>query len=222
MGHDGGKFGPFAGQMFVGEINHQRLVRVMLEKVGGEWQGACVPFHDAANLPMGSNRLAFAPDGSLFVGLTKRQSKWSQGSTGLFRLVWTGKTPMDVLEVSLREKGFDLSFTRPLDPATASRPSSYRVKRYYYRHHRFVGSPQYEVVELPVRGSGNVRRPAAGFPGASRIAGTGRIYQFDLVGIRAEDGSPLLNPMLAYTLNRLRDGKPPPAQPRRPSWRRRY
>jgi len=41
-----GKFGPFAGQLLVGEMNRSRIVRVMLDKVAGELQGACVPFYD--------------------------------------------------------------------------------------------------------------------------------------------------------------------------------
>jgi glucose/arabinose dehydrogenase len=36
----GGKFGPFAGQMLVGDAAAPRIIRVMLEKVDGAWQGA--------------------------------------------------------------------------------------------------------------------------------------------------------------------------------------
>ena len=39
-----GKFGPFAGQMFVSELTNGMVVRVALEKVRGEWQGACFLF----------------------------------------------------------------------------------------------------------------------------------------------------------------------------------
>jgi len=34
-----GKFGPFAGQLFIGEMNRERIVRVMLETVDGALQG---------------------------------------------------------------------------------------------------------------------------------------------------------------------------------------
>jgi len=44
--HTKGKFGPFQDQMFVGEMNKERIVRVMVEKVGGEIQGASIPFLD--------------------------------------------------------------------------------------------------------------------------------------------------------------------------------
>jgi len=39
----GGKFGPFAGQVFIGDFT-KLITRVDLEKVAGEYQGACFPF----------------------------------------------------------------------------------------------------------------------------------------------------------------------------------
>ena len=41
-----GKFGPFAGQLFCGEFTMSFVSRVFLEKVGGEYQGACFRFRD--------------------------------------------------------------------------------------------------------------------------------------------------------------------------------
>jgi glucose/arabinose dehydrogenase len=63
-----GKFGPFSGQLLIGEMNKARIVRVMLERVGGELQGACIPFFDENGLRKGNNRMVFAPDGSLWIG----------------------------------------------------------------------------------------------------------------------------------------------------------
>jgi len=40
----GGKFGPFAGQCFVGDQCTSVIMRVALEKVNGRYQGACFPF----------------------------------------------------------------------------------------------------------------------------------------------------------------------------------
>ncbi|MDX1564071.1 MAG: PQQ-dependent sugar dehydrogenase, partial [Phycisphaeraceae bacterium] len=61
------KFGPFTGQLLVGEMNKSRIMRVMLEEVDGELQGACIPFIDGKPLRNGNNRFAWAPDGSLYV-----------------------------------------------------------------------------------------------------------------------------------------------------------
>jgi hypothetical protein len=40
----GGRFGPFAGQMFIGDQTKSTVMRASLEKVEGEYQGACFPF----------------------------------------------------------------------------------------------------------------------------------------------------------------------------------
>ena len=84
-------FGPFTGQLLVGEMNQPRIMRVMLEEVGGELQGACVPFLDGEPLTRGSNRLAWAPDGSLYVGSTRHS--WT-GGEGLQRVTWNGEMPL--------------------------------------------------------------------------------------------------------------------------------
>ena len=111
-----GKFGPFAGQVFIGDFT-KLITRVDLELVAGEYQGVCFPFlRDATGvsailssnggnnltipaggdgqkyfrdapplkgtrLRQGNNRLAFAPDGSMYIGQTTRG--WASGDGGL-------------------------------------------------------------------------------------------------------------------------------------------
>src|SRR6185503_5708485 len=53
-----GNFGPFAGQMFVGDQTHSTVMRVFLEKINGHYQGACFPFRDG--MGSGSLSLQFA------------------------------------------------------------------------------------------------------------------------------------------------------------------
>ena len=108
----GGKFGPFGGQLLIGEINRDRIVRVMLEEVGGQLQGACIPFIDGQGLRKGNNRLAFAPDGSLWVG--QIAFGWS-GDQGIQRIVYNGTPPADLYTMKLTADGFDLTFTQPLE-----------------------------------------------------------------------------------------------------------
>src|SRR4029077_21028765 len=60
----GGKFGPFAGQCFVGDQTRSMIMRVFLEKIKGRYQGACFPFR--SGFQCGINRLVFGPDGSLY------------------------------------------------------------------------------------------------------------------------------------------------------------
>ena len=85
----GGKFGPFTGQCFVGEVTNSLIVRATLEEVGGRMQGACYPFRKG--FACGVNRLLFAPDGSLIVGETNRGWGSIGGSIhGVQRVVYTG------------------------------------------------------------------------------------------------------------------------------------
>ena len=39
-----GKFGPFAGQMLIGEMNKPRIIRIITERIGGKIQVPACPF----------------------------------------------------------------------------------------------------------------------------------------------------------------------------------
>jgi hypothetical protein len=115
----GGKFGPFEKQLFLGEFVLSGVNRVFLEKVGGEYQGACFPFVDG--LQCAALALTTLPDGSLVVGESNRG--WnSKGNRpfGLQKIVWTKKTPLEVQKMELTKSGFRFTFTLPLDKASLS------------------------------------------------------------------------------------------------------
>src|SRR5207248_10576455 len=137
----GGKFGPFAKQLFVGDQTHSTVMRVYLEKVNGRYQGACFPFRQGFG--SGVVPVRFGPDGSLFVGGTNRG--W--GSRGpkpfaIERLVWTGKVPFEVHEMRARHDGFELTFTKPIDPETAGKVESYSMSTFTYIFQSSYGSPE--------------------------------------------------------------------------------
>jgi len=196
-----GKFGPYAGQMFVGEWTYPRILRADLEKVGGEWQGASFLFLEGNGLRTGNNRIAFSPDGrSLYVCQTSRI--WGSGE-GLQRIVWQGETPMDILKMRLTKTGFDLTFTKPVDAKTAESPDTYSINRYYYLYHGQYGSPKTE--ETPVKVTS-----ATVSPDRMRVSLAvdklmpGRIYELRPGRIAAADGTPLITRLAAYTLNKLK------------------
>ena len=195
-----GAFGPYEGQMFVAEWTYPRVLRVELQEVGGEYQGAAFPFVEGNGLRMANNRLAFAPDGrSLYVAQTSRI--W--GSTeGLQRIVWQGREAFDILSMRLTRNGFDLTFTRPADAQAASAASSYSLTRYYYRYHAAYGSPKTEVTPVPVQSatlSADGRRVSLAIDDLR----AGWLYDLRPTGIRSASGEPLAAGMAAYTLNRL-------------------
>ena len=79
--------GPYAGQMMHGEVTHGGVKRVFVEKVNGEYQG--VVFRFIQGLEAGINRMAYGPDGSLYVGGIGNPGNWAQSGKlwyGLQRL----------------------------------------------------------------------------------------------------------------------------------------
>ena len=178
----GGKFGPFEKQLFVGDQTHSTVMRVFLEKVNGRYQGACFPFRAGLRLAA-SCRCGSRQDGSLFVGGTNRG--WGSRGTKPFaleRLVWTGKMPFEIHEMRAKPDGFELTFTKPVDPATAGEAESYAMKTYTYIYQADYGSPEVDATTPTITkvevGDGRqeraaVRRRAAG-RARPRADGAGR------------------------------------------------
>ena len=203
----GGKFGPFGGQLLIGEMNHERIVRVMLERVAGAWQGACIPLIDGNGLNMGNNRLAFGPDGSLWVGQTDHG--WA-GAEGIQRIVFTGNTPMDVYTMNLTAGGFDLTFTQPLDETTALDTANYQFSHYYYGYYKKDKTePVDKAIQLDLKNvpvtklslSNDRKKVSVALAGLK----AGYIYELKLSNIKSEGGTPLANTLICYTLNNLKD-----------------
>lgn len=196
----GGRFGPFAGQMFVGDQTRSNVFRVVLQKVGGHYQGCAINFVD--HLQSGVVRSRFAKDGSLWVGQTGRGWR-SRGKTtyGLERIVWDGKTvPFAIHSVTLTEKGFDVHFTRPADAARAAAKDAYRIDRWRYKHHPGYGSPKLDQKVIPVAGvtlSDDGRTAHLEMP-----LQAGTMYQLT-IDVPGRENQKLSSRVAWYTLNQL-------------------
>ncbi len=196
-----GAFGPFDGQFFVGEFTLASIHRVFLEKIDGEYQGACFPFR--RGFASAVLRLAQGPGGSVFVGLTNRGwSSLGAASYGLQRLLWTGKTPFEILEMRARPDGFELAFTKPVDRDAAKKPESYALSSYTYNYHSTYGSEEILKKRLDVQ---SVAVSPDGLRAYLRVAGLRRLFVHELeaFGVRSAGGEPLLHPQAYYTLNRI-------------------
>ncbi|SDM30141.1 Glucose/arabinose dehydrogenase, beta-propeller fold [Daejeonella rubra] len=196
----GGRFGPYSGQLFIGEMNKERIVRVMLEKVGGEFQGACIPFFDGNGLRKGNNRLVFGPDGSLWIG---QNSHGWLGDQGIQRIVFTGKQPADVYTMNLTEKGFDLTFTQPIDELTATDPANFKFRHYYYKYHNKYGSEQFDVQNVPVTAI-KISDDRKKISLTLSTLKPGYVYELTLGNIKTSKGDELTNKIICYTLNKLK------------------
>ncbi|MEZ6132701.1 MAG: hypothetical protein R3C59_28880, partial [Planctomycetaceae bacterium] len=136
-----GKFGPFAGQMFVGDQTFSTVMRCFLEEIDGHYQGACFPFREG--FASGTLSVRLTDDGSMFVGGTNRG--WGSRGTKPFafeRLTWTGKTPFEIHEMRAQPDGFELTFTQPVDADAAGNPDSYTLQTYTYIFQSSYGSPE--------------------------------------------------------------------------------
>ena len=194
-----GKFGTYQDQFFIGEMNEGRIVRVMLEEVGGAFQGACVSFLDGSGLRKGNNRLAFAPDGSLWVG--QNAHGWL-GDQGIQRIVFTGEKRFDIHTMNLTNNGFEITFTEPVDKSLASDSTNFRFRRYYYAYHKKYGSDQLDnqVVKVVGIAISDDRKKLKVDLGEMK---PGYVYELKLGNVRSAEGQPLTNKIICYTLNKL-------------------
>jgi len=196
----GGKFGPFSGQMFVAEHTQSGVMRVALDKVGGEYQAAIFPFR--WGFLSGPTRLIFAPDGSLYAGQTGRG--WSSVGGRLYalqRVVWSGRVPMEIHSMKATPTGFDLTFTKPVDPKTVTNSAAWSLQHFHYHYYIHYGSPKVDptpVAVKEVKVSADRRTVSLVLPALKER----EVYELHVTGVKAEDGAELLHPEAYYTLNR--------------------
>ncbi|MEY4939671.1 MAG: hypothetical protein RIQ93_1406, partial [Verrucomicrobiota bacterium] len=150
----GGKFGPYQGQVFVGDYS-RIVIRASLEKVAGSWQGAAFPFlgrNDTQGyvagdrLKSGTTRAVFASDGSLYLAATSGQGA---GEDGLQRISWDGRTAPDMRDIKLTDRGFKITFTRPMKTEIMADPANFEINRFRYYYHVTYGSPRVDETRLP-------------------------------------------------------------------------
>jgi hypothetical protein len=157
------------------------------------------------------NRLAFGPDGKLYVGGCKNRAwaavaprEWS-----LDRVSFTGRAPFEVRNVRALPDGFELTFTEPVEAAAAGNPDSYDVLQYNYRYHEKYGSPEYDhdgkensATTIKVTGAGvsadrlKVRLKLAGWK-------AGFVTMVRCLDVVNADARPLRHDTFWYTLNAI-------------------
>ncbi len=202
------RFGPFRGQLLVGDFQNALVTRVMLEKVEGEWQGAVWPF--LKSFQSGVNRLSFGSDGNLYVGGCQRT--WvavAAQEAALERVSFTGKVPFTVKEVHALSDGFELIFTQPVDAMTAADTEGYDVSQYTYKFHASYGSPEFDhdgkansatpikVAKIAVaQDRMKVRLVVEGWK-------AGYVTTVRAADVRSASGKPLWHDTFWYTLNRI-------------------
>lgn len=138
------KFGPFVGQMLIGDQTQSNLLRVVTEKVGEQGQGSVMPFF--AGLESGVMRPVFLPDGSLLLGQTGRGWQAKGGKVASLQHVrWDGKTVAPAISsVSATSDGFRILLTQPLGGGVSPDllNSALTLESWTYRDAPDYGSPE--------------------------------------------------------------------------------
>ncbi|QXU40435.1 hypothetical protein [Pedobacter sp. D749] len=198
-------FGPFAGQILVGDQGMSIISRIFMETVKGEEQGAAFLFRKGFR--SGVLRLEWGTDGSLFVGETNRGwGSAGDANEGLERLVYNNKTPFEMKAVRAMPDGFEVEFTMPVDRKSAEDLASYDAESFIYKYHPVYGSPPVNTEKLKISG---VKVSADGLKARIIVKNLRQYYIHTLTldGLRSQDGFySLVHPVAYYTLNQIPDG----------------
>ena len=198
----GGKFGPFAGQMFLGDQRQSNYFRCGVEKVNGEYQGWCVDF--LRGLESGPVKMSFDPQGRLWSAQVGR-GWFSKGGkrTAIQYAEWDGKTtPFALHSTSLTKSGFSVNFTQRI-----GKKMTPVVKSWSYHYYSTYGSPPVEEKELEVTNyqlSQDRKMVTFDVP-----LETNRVYAIQFPSQLNTEAKPLDFDTIYYTVNHLRPVKEP-------------
>lgn len=205
LDHTEGKFGPFQGQLLIGEQTNSEVQRIDLEKVNGYYQGAV--FHFLKGYSSGIVPMRLSDEGYLFAGSTNRG--W--GSRGrlpfsLERTRWLGQTPFEVKTMRITENGFRLTFTKPVDPELGAKVESYEMNSWTYAYQKKYETRLLEETSQKVT---SARVADDGLSVELVIEGRkkGHVHHLMMAGVRSEDGKELWHAQAFYTLNEFLGGE---------------
>jgi len=143
--------GLYRGQMLHGDMTHGGIKRDFLEKIDGEYQGAVFRF--SQGFEAGVNRLAWGPDGALYVGQVGMKGggwSWRDKLAGLQKITYNGKTTFEMLAIRARPDGFEIEFTEPLDPGSKALLKDILIQQWHYRATASYGGPKRGLETLAV------------------------------------------------------------------------
>ncbi len=196
-----GKFGPFKGQLFVGEQTFSNVQRVFLDKVNGVYQGAV--FHFLSGFGSGNIATLMTPDGVLYTGGSDRGWGAKGGKPfALERAAWSGKVPFEIHEMRAKPDGFELTFTQPADAKTAADPASYSASSWTYIYQSSYGSPEVDKSDVKVV-SATVAADGKSVVLKLDKLTKGHVHAITAAGVKNADGKGLLHNAGYYTLNEI-------------------
>lgn len=154
--------GPYKNQLLHGDVCYGGLQRVFMEKIPssgkptagneGDYQG-CV-FRFSQGLEGATHRLAWGPDGALYVGMIGAPGNWGQQGKlwyGLQRMKYNGNSVFEMLAVRAKTNGMEIEFTEPLPEGAGWDTYSYLVKQWRYEPTVNYGGPKLDEEAMNVK-----------------------------------------------------------------------
>jgi cytochrome c len=195
--------GPYKGQMLHGDVSHGGIKRDFLEKINGAYQGAVFRF--SQGFEAGVNRLAWGPDGALYVGGVGMIGGWSwkEKRYGLQRMKYNGRPTFEMLAVRARPGGFEIEFTEALSRDAEIQQNDFLVHQWWYLPTARYGGPKMDLTDLDITQfeiSGDRKKVYLEMPGLK----DGHVVYFRLPeNLKSASGESLWSSEAWYTLNNI-------------------
>jgi glucose/arabinose dehydrogenase len=201
------KWGPFKGGMVHTSYGHCTLFNVMTENVDGKMQGGTVRF--PLTFPSGIMRARFnEKDGQLYVcGLKGWQTSGAK-DTAFCRVRYTGKPVNMPYSIKTHPTGIDITFTQPLDEASAKDLENYSIEQWNYRYSAAYGSKDYKVSKPAEVGHDTVEVKYVNLSADKKtvslsLAEVIPVMQMGIkLKVKTQDGAPI-NTEINYTITKV-------------------
>ena len=187
-------FGPYGGDLIMGEMNQPRLVRYLPDVVNGQQQGAVMKFMEHPELGMGNAKLALAADNTIYVG--KTHLSWA-GDQGIVALKYNSTPHLAIDKIEMTKSGFRVT----LNEAINASDIGVTAVRYGLHYHKKYGSPKVDETVIRTK-SINVDQAVIEFDFASEMAAN-QIYDITLTGVKSDELGKLIEPRFFYTAHEV-------------------
>lgn len=171
------RWGPFKGDLLHTSYGTSSLFKVMHEEVDGQVQGGVVRF--PAQFSSSAMRPRFNPaDGQLYVAGLKGWQSNAAGDGGFDRVRYTGAAVRMPTALRVTPTGLAITFTCPLDPATAADPENYGVQAWNYKWSGGYGSDDFKPSAPNQKGKDEWQVKGA------KLSADGRTVTLEIDGIK--------------------------------------
>ena len=187
-------FGPYGGDLIMGEMNQPRLVRYLPDVVNGVEQGAVIGFLEHPNLGRGNAKFALGEQGTLYIG--KTQLSWA-GGRGLIAFKYKDVPHLAIESVQLTSSGFKVMLNAPVDETSITMTG----QRYGYHYHKKYGSPKVNKTDIKasvLKVRGKVLEIVL-----SESLIPGQVYDVSLAGVTSGNLGSLVDCRFFYTAHEV-------------------